>query len=904
MKKLLLLICLVQISALFGQKFAGGEIYYEQLGNKKYKVTAQVYRVCSDSSLNSLNGFVISDSFKTSMNFKRVSIARINDTCGNPCNIQNQSSNPGFEKHVFIDTVDFNKAPFNKYVKAGNCFVNFAIQQYKRDSSSNIKSSGNNLFYIESKVNICFNVTKNKSPEFAFEPKFYTCCNMPFIYNMGIIDSSDIDSLALELAPVLSDYATPVQYNGSFNSQIPMTPYCPPSPGVINCRALPNAKPPRGFYFDKETGDINFTPTNCYETGIIKVMVSEYRKDSTNKFILLGQVSREMQVKIQTCTNNNPPYFTGASRYSVCENNQICFNIGTKDDPFLPYQTTYDTVKVDWNHGISGASCIVKDSTAREKEMQFCWKTPSSNSSTYNRFGVVAYDKQCNIGMSSKGYIITKKPSAKTARTFKIDKCNQLKYQIQPIDSINTPLKNHSYSVTIVAFDNPTKTLFTSYKNNDSFKAPYSGKFIIKTQTNNLNFNCPVNTIDTVTLEAARIQLHSDSVLLVCHNDSVHLSPLHNSFSHYQYQWYDSEKGTKISDTTKSYHFKQTSPIRKVSIKVRDNKQCLYQDSIRVISRAYFTLIPNDKNITLCQSISDTIRVSTVKGQAPFYYEWYIDSVLSWADNFLPLNLTKSAHIRLKVVDQSTCYYEDTMRINIIQIPKIDLRDTSLCMNDTLSIQSRLIPALKNMSYRWTLDQTLSDQKTDGFNIRIKGKHTLKLEVSTNGGCQTDTTMQIDYYDLPLFTILGDTIFNKAHYIQLSSDKAFVRYRWSNGSTTKDNGFWGYTLGTPGKYNIRLEVTDSNGCKSEAVHYFRTNGLTDVESIDGKTFSILPNPFIRDIDIVAIENGDFKIFAHDGRLVKSGILNKGTTRISLEELAAGTYVIECFNQRSTIIKIE
>jgi hypothetical protein len=77
-----------------------------------------------------------------------------------------------------------------------------------------------------------------------------------------------------------------------------------------------------------------------------------------------------------------------------------------------------------------------------------------------------------------------------------------------------------------------------------------------------------------------------------------------------------------------------------------------------------------------------------------------------------------------------------------------------------------------------------------------------------------------------------------------------------------------------------------------------------VESIDGKTFSILPNPFIRDIDIVAIENGDYKIFAHDGRLVKSGILNKGTTRLSLEELAAGTYVIECFNQRSTIIKIE
>ena len=50
-------------------------------------------------------------------------------------------------------------------------------------------------------------------------------------------------------------------------------------------KAFGNAKPPRGFYFDKETGDIIFTPTKCDEVGVIVIQVTEWRKDSTKKWI-------------------------------------------------------------------------------------------------------------------------------------------------------------------------------------------------------------------------------------------------------------------------------------------------------------------------------------------------------------------------------------------------------------------------------------------------------------------------------------------------------------------------------------------------------------------------------------------------------------------------------------------
>ncbi len=902
MRKLLLFIFLFQVSGLWAQKFAGGEIYYKLISNNKYKVTAQVYRVCTDSSLNSLNGFVQSDSFKISMSFKRISITRINDTCGNPCNIQNKSSNPGYEKHVFIDTVDFNKAPFNQFVKAGNCYIRFAIQQYKRDSSSNINSTGNNLFYMEAMVNICLNVSKNASPEFAFEPKFLACCNQPFIYNMGIIDSSDVDSLAFELAPALSDYGTPVSYNGSYNAQIPMTPYCPPNPGVINCRALPSAKPPRGFYFDKETGDFSFTPTNCDEIGVIKVLVSEYRKDSSNKFVLLGKVSREMQVKIKSCTNNNPPYFTGTNKYTVCENNQICFTIGTKDEPFLPYQTKPDTVTVNWNYGIPGAICIVKDPSAREKDMQFCWKTPNSQSVTYNRFGVVAYDKLCNIGMSSRGYIITKKPSAKTIRTFKTDKCNQLKYQIAPIDSVNTPLKSYAYIVTIASVNNPNSNLFYSSKNNDSFNAPYSGKYLIKTQANNLNFNCPVINIDTIELFAAKAIVVNSKDTLVCQGDSVRLSPYNADFSQFRFKWYDSELGNTVADTQSTYMSKQHGLTKTIRYEIRGGLSCVYIDSVKLISRGAFSIQPNGKNLTLCSGVTDTLIASNFKGTAPFALAWTIDGQLATNNDTFGIKLYKDAHIKLTVSDQSGCTAEDTVYAHVIPLPKIGFTDTSLCYNDTAIINSRVNIKDPNFRYKWLLDNVIQQQTVDSFRIVVKGNHNLSLTVKASGDCSVSKTMQVYYHPLPNFTIIGDTVFNKANYIVLSASKVFNAYKWSNGTNTKDNGFWAYTLGAPGAYSQALEVTDSNGCKSVETHWFRTNGLTGIDKAALSNIVIHPNPFTESISIESKEDGTYSILNTEGKIVAEGLLTEGKQSIQLKHLSAGIYYLQINGQKYPIIK--
>jgi hypothetical protein len=876
------------------QTIGGGEIYYQQVSNKKYKITANVYRRCNDSALYGITGFVISDTFKVGLNFKRVSISRINDTCGNPCNIVNAVSNPGFEKHVFIDTVDFTKQPYNKIVASGNCIVRFSIQQNIRSSSvTTLKSIGSNdTFYMDAMVNICLKLEKNRSPEFTFEPKFLACCMQPFIYNMGIADSSDVDSLSLSLAPALTDVFVPVKYEGSFSENYPMTPYCPPNPGVLNCAPKPNVKPPRGFYFDKETGDITFLPYKCFEVGIIKVLVSEYRKDSSNKFVLLGQVSREMLVETKQCQDNNPPYFIGASKFGVCENNKICFNMDAKDEPYLPYQKTPDTLSLSWNHAIRGATCKIVDSNAREKSLTFCWIPKPSQSITYNRFGIIAYDKQCNIGMSAKGFLITTKPLANTIRDFKISNCNRLEYTFIPVDTLNTQAKDYVYTVTISSLDNPTNILFTSFKGRDSFQAPKKGKYLIKGWTNNKNFNCGLNTVDTVSLDAPVAVICYSRDSFFCQYDSIHLSPINNDFSPFRFKWYDSEIGEHVADTSMVYRTRLNGLSKRVWVEIKDDKACTYRDTVNLVSRGAFEMTPKGHALTLCSGIQDTVRINKFKGTAPFTIEWFADGMYIGSDSAQVVKLSKTSTLTVQVRDSANCPAEDTINAKVIRMPVIHMADTIICLHQDAIIAANLSSNNSTLKYRWTLNNKVTSQTSDKFSFKVNGSYSLNLMVYTSDACKTEKTVFIDFFPLPNFRIVGDSVYNKANFIKLSTDKPFEAYKWSNGASLRENNFWAYTLGTPGAYTMSLEVTDSNGCNNTQNIYFRTNGFTGISKISDSEVTVYPNPASEQIVMACKYDTRYRILSFEGREVLSGMLTAGEQTIPITNLSKGIYFIE------------
>jgi hypothetical protein len=371
----------------------GADITYQCVSPGVYNLLAKIYRDCRGVPFNNPSFRVFCDdkSLGTYLitNYTRTSINDITPICPgavNPCSPQNNYSfiGDGIEEHVYEATINFNTGPLKKFKEDGCCRFKIQFSQCCRNTAITTIVAGE--FYTDALIDLC-NIEKsnnqcNTSPQFSIQPVAFICCNMPFSFNNGFRETTDGDSLSFELVEPLKANNRSENYKGNFYSQSPMTPLCPDFPIVFNCYPNPNANPPKGFYFDKETGDIIFTPIKCDETGVIVIQANEWRinpewlaKKSDIKWLFIGYTRRDMQLIVRNCANNNPPYFLGDNKFSICEGERICFDIVSKDDPVLPSQSIPNSTTLTWNSGIPDGSFIIKNPSEREKSAEFCWQT-------------------------------------------------------------------------------------------------------------------------------------------------------------------------------------------------------------------------------------------------------------------------------------------------------------------------------------------------------------------------------------------------------------------------------------------------------------------------------------------------------------------------------------------------
>lgn len=501
----ILLFCLTFtfINSLKASHIAGAGISYTYLGNNQYKVVYKVYRSCKDIALTTIdfNVSCANGTLSQVINCTRTSIKDISNICPKdslPCNPHNAPSvSDGLEEHTYVGLVDFSATPY-KSIKSACCQVVFSAQTCCRSGS--ITTLSPDSFFVEAMVDLCKTRIKgNTSAEFHTLPVINACCNQPFLYDPGIREAEG-DSLSFEIVAPLKKFNTKVTFTGSFDDSIPMTPYCPPNPGVINCRPLPNAKPPRGFYFDKTSGGITFTPFNCSEVGVLAIKVNEWRKDSTGKMFIVGYTKRETILAMRSCANNNPPYFVGNNAYTVCEGNTLCISITTKDDQFLPNQTVADTITLTWDSGIAAGDFYILDSTAREKIANFCWK-PTHNDvrKAPYRFTVTANDHFCTPpAITTRTFSVTVKPKASAKRYYKKLHFGKMQFWAVPDDTVSMPLRNYSFTFYVRDSANSGTPLYTSTKFNDSFAFPAAGRYYIALSINNPPYNCPTLYVDTI----------------------------------------------------------------------------------------------------------------------------------------------------------------------------------------------------------------------------------------------------------------------------------------------------------------------------------------------------------------------------------------------------------------------
>ena len=757
-KILIVLFVLLGFQEARASHMMGGDIAYECISPGKYKLVIKIYRDCRGIPFNSpdIKMFCKDGSNQTSVSYTRTAINDLTPTCTGgtaPCNPQNTPSNEGIEEHVFEAIVDFNTSPFKAFKDAGCCEVMIKVEQCCRNGAITTISPGN--FYTDAMINICNIGNKcNTSPQLSIPPVAYVCCNQPFTYNNGVREVIDGDSLSYELGTPLNANSSNETYTGNFNSQIPMTPYCPPNPGVVNCRALPSAKPPRGFYFDKETGDIVFTPTKCDEVGVIVIQITEWRKDSaTKKWQKIGFTRRDMQVVVKQCPDNNPPTLPGTNKYSVCEGNKICFTVVSKDEPFLPKQTRLDTTTLTWNYGIPSATFTIVDPTAREKEAQFCWQTKIGDArpNAYT-FTATAKDDNCpRPASANKGYNITVKPKARTTRKYTLGDCGWLKWKATPVDTINQNPKNYVYQFTIRDSTNSGIPFYMTYRQLDSFKFKRGGKYIIEHYVNNTQYQCPTIYTDTVIIPPVLdVELAFGKDTFVCAGNSLMIEPkISYGVPSYKYRWEVPINTFDPKDTLDKYNlFKPTKSTRMV-LQLTDKNKCVDRDTIFVLYQPNPIVdIGPDQRICTYESVTlDAQNADTMR------YYWQPNG-----DSTRTITTSLAGKYIAKVIDHLGCNTSDTMELfvndTVIAIAK---PDREICIFDTLKVKGMRRPVGYPKQVVWKdLNNGATVANDSAFKVKITAMAERNYEMFlkvTQGGhtCEDRDTFNLQVNALPTF---------------------------------------------------------------------------------------------------------------------------------------------------------
>jgi hypothetical protein len=497
MKTLFTLVLLIGCSVIKAQNplILGGSIRYDALGNNQYKIIATINRSCEGEALTSLPSIsVFSGNNNFSVPCVRTAINNISTYCpsAQPCNIANAISNPGLEQHVYEAQIDFNSSTYAVFKTVGNCMVYFGLSSSKRsDSISNIST---NNFYAEAMINLCAlgNSLSNTSPKQALIKNIDVAQNAPFIFVHDGIDLTDNDVLDFELIAPLSAHQTKETYTGNLSDTIPMTPFCPPNFEVVNCRPLPNAKPPRGFFYDKKSGKLYITPTRK-EVAALCVRMNEYR-DINGSLELIGYSSDEFVFNVRPFFNNNPPSITGINRFNLCEGDSINFQVTTNDDISFPNQTVADTTSLAWNYGIPGSHITTVNPTAREKTYNFKWKTKIGDGKKEPyRFVIQVKDNQCpSSAYVYRDYEILVSPKPNVNIANRIEQVNTLYLVSTGADT------NDEYRYKWSVRNSSDSLLYVSFKEKDSILLPQAGQYFIDLLVNNQPNNCSSQFYDTI----------------------------------------------------------------------------------------------------------------------------------------------------------------------------------------------------------------------------------------------------------------------------------------------------------------------------------------------------------------------------------------------------------------------
>ncbi len=698
--------------------------------------------------------------------------------CQQPCN----GSYPyGIERHTFEGTVDL-----RQYMKRGCCRFKISVTLWVRGAKITTGMQ-QQLFFTFVEFDACKKPC-NASPQLTNDPVAIICCNQPYFFNNGAVDTVNYDSLSYRLAPAYQSSTNQVTYTSPFSPTYPLTVYFPTG-WTDKTRSSPDSDPPIGIFLDPITGDLIFTPVECDQQAVVVMQIDEWRKNSKGVYENIGITRRDMQFIVQTCPGNNPPKITNkVFKYSICAGTQLCFDITTEDKPFVPPPPAKtpdpDTVTLSWNRGIPGATFIIKNNKAREKVATFCW-TPKKNqaSDLPYTFTATAIDDACpKNALTTRSFSIVVKPIAEAKRNVDTLICGKYSFESKPYSNFKYPAaylwkvsdsNNQSLSKQYYTFK--SNNALTSNKIKDTITFRKGGKYIIHHRINNV-VNCPTDYFDTLIVPPLlEVDLALGPDTFVCAGTTLRLgAKVVYGVPNFKYQWFtpinfNKKDSLTYIDVTMSSH---DSTFR---VEISDNNKCTAYDTINVFLKpnpkvdmgpdlricwyGSVTLTPKAKN---AYWINPTLG-DTLKQGDTLWWKWKRNGIDFSTDTFAKFK--KRGVYMVTVVDSLGCAWTDTMNlyVNDTLYPNAG-PDQTKCFNDTLVLRASGLDTVANKksgTYLWYkgLPKTppyFSTAEKAKFVIKTSDSYLLELQVKEDTvKCYGYDTVKITVNSLPTLTLIS-----------------------------------------------------------------------------------------------------------------------------------------------------
>lgn len=790
---IVLLIAII-ISPAYNKAYAthaqSADITYQCLGNNQYRINVSFYRDCSGATApNSIT--INTSSNQCGQNFG-TTIYQIPNTgidvtpiCNTLTTVCNGGNTAGVEEYIYEGIITLPTFCNDWTFSFSLCCRNNAINTINNPGGENI--------YVEALLNN-LDFACNNSATFSNPPVSFPCVGQTSCFNHGAIDI-DGDSLYYSLIAPMTSAVTNVTY---------IAPYSPQQP----LASSPSTN------FNPNNGDICMTPT-MQQVTVLAVKVEEYRNE-----ILVGSVTRDIQLRSINC-NNNLPYTTGINGTGVfninaCAGSPLSFSIPTNDID------AGQTVTLNWNNAIPAAALI--DNGAQLPTGTFNW-TPTAQdiSTTPYCFTVTVSDDNCPLnGVQIYSFCIT-------VSGFSLNTTSQ---------PANCGASNGSATANITGGIAPFTYQWTpNGGNNATANGLAAGQYSVS-----VTDAAGCSSTSTVSVgsngQPGNINITSTNVACFGSNNGSATANVNGGQPPYTYLWSTGGNTQTINNLAPGTYF----------VQVTTNNGCVKVDSVSITEPTPFTLTTNTINAT-CFSGNDgsaTVNISggTPNNQGNYTYLWNTTPTQSTAT---ASNLTAGVYI-VTATDNNGC--STNQNITITEPQPISIiyngqQNVSCFGGSDGSISTSVSGG--NVPYDFNWNNYNFPNTTNPTNLAAG---VYLLNVTDANGCSAVTQFAITSPTALNTTINSTTDIScfGANDGSLQSSTAGgtspYSYQWSSNAGNTANAT---NLGVG---NFSIIVTDANGCTA-------TNSATINEPTPVTTTLTAPNVICPGqlINLIAAANG-------------------------------------------------